>query len=106
MATDSEGRFRPLEAVAHQQAAAALVNLAKLYSTDPLAAQPAGELADEAEIAPAHRAAVHAALGAGLMQPDGDRFRPAAPFTRQEAASALCRVIKFSWDDRAAAEAK
>jgi hypothetical protein len=102
MAADSDGRFRPRDAATRDEAAMALVGLAKLSGLDlPRASSPT--LVDEGDVAAPHREAVYAAVGAGLLRLEGDRFRPAAAWTRQEAATALCQLIAFGWADTAAA---
>ena len=98
MKLDKAGHFRPQEAVTREEAAMSLVSLARLFGTELPKAQPI-ELKDKADITAASRESVQAAIRAGLILPDDDRFRPAKALTRQEAAVAICRVIDFDWVD-------
>jgi cyanophycinase len=105
MKLDKAGRFRPKTAVTREEAAVSLKGLAKLCAMDPPKAG-ATPLKDEADIASAIREAVNEVLQAGLMRLDDGHFRPSATFTRQEAATAFCRVIGFSWSGSLEAERK
>ncbi len=104
MTLDAAGDFRPQDALTREEAAVALVGLAKLFALKPPRG-PAIAIKDEADIAAADREAVYAAMSAGLVRPDADRFRPAAKFTRQEAAVAICRLIDFDWHRNSIANA-
>jgi hypothetical protein len=97
MKLDADGRFRPTEAVTRIGAAQALICLSEQYGMKRPPADPL-PLKDEIDLPVPHRAAVFMALRAGLMRVDKEnRFHPASFLTRQEAAEALYRVIRFSW---------
>jgi cyanophycinase len=96
MKLDEGGRFRPDDDVSRLEAAKALVGLAERSGAEP---RLVGSFAEEAlcDVPEANREMVRAAIGMGLQKLDDNRFDPAARFTRQEAAEAICRAIGVSW---------
>ncbi len=96
METDSQGAFRATDSVTRQDAAMTLVRLAEAYGAKRLS-RDSVKLEDASRISATHREYVFAAMHAGLLTTDGDTFRPADPLSRQQAATALYRVIGFPW---------
>jgi amidase len=96
MMLDQGGRFRPDDDVSQLEAAEALVGLAERSGVEPWLV---GSVAEEelCDVPEADRELVRAAIGMGLLKLHEDRFDPAARFTRQEAAEAICRASGFSW---------
>jgi len=96
METDAQHAFRGADPVTKEEAATTLVRLAKMWGTKQLALGPL-KLADESLVSPARREAVFAAVQAGLLTVDEDHFRPNDVLTRQQAATAIYRIIGFPW---------
>lgn len=100
IALDDAGAFRPSAPITRQEVAAALVRARTLPAPPQLAdADPPPESApaDAELIAPAYRAAVFAALRAGLFPSGARPFRPSDPATREEVAVAVARFLGLPW---------
>jgi hypothetical protein len=96
METDAQGAFRMAEPVVRREAAAILVRLSEAYNGEHLAVE-AVELHDAGEIPEDCREQVLKAIRSGLVKANGTLFRPDEPFTRQQAAEAIYRIIGFPW---------
>jgi cyanophycinase len=96
METNAAGAFRGSDPVTRQEAATTLVRLAEAYGAKRLSREPV-VFGDESLIDAAHRGDAFASIRAGLLAAEGDKFDPAAPLTRQQAAIAIHRVVGFPW---------
>lgn len=98
METDSRGAFLGANSVTRSEAAKTFVRLAEMFGTKRLPVEPV-KLADESMLTDASRNWVFSAIQLGLLKVDGEKFRPNDALTRQEAATAICRVIGFPWQE-------
>jgi hypothetical protein len=96
MDVDSHGLFHPLSAVSRQEAARAMVRAWEFDRGRKLPAEPV-VLADDADISPADRGSIFAAVRAGWLPLESGRCRAMKPITRREAAFALDRLIGLPW---------
>jgi cyanophycinase len=96
VALEPNGSFAESATLSRVAAAPILVRACELYRGEKLAAEPVAveDLIDET---PAERAAIFAAIGAGLLPLDGQKYNPGALVTRREIAIALCKIIDFDW---------
>ncbi len=97
---DGNGHFRPGQAATRLEAARALSRLELQEAPEENAAEVKAP-ADTASLSAEDRAAVLAAVHAGLVGLSPARaFEPGKKFTRQDAAAALYRLIGFPWAHR------
>lgn len=98
MSLDASGAFHPEAPIARQDAASVLVKLSEAFHGNRLPDE-ALDLEDGERLPASQRGAVFTAVRAGILTAEKNRFRPEASFTRAEAASALCRIVGFSWQE-------
>ncbi len=93
---DDRRRFRPEEPISRQDAAAVMLELHRRCGG---AAPPATKISlrDETDVSATLRAGVFAAVQQDLLQTTDERFRPADPLTRSEAARAIYRSLALPW---------
>ena len=96
MRVDDRGAFRPEQAITRQEAATILVKVAETYRTEHWSSDPVA-LTDAAKISPEHLSAVFAALHASFLETEDHQFRPAAALTREQAATAIYKIVGFPW---------